>query len=127
MIAFFVAILAFVWTTGDSTDHPTPPHPRIELLPRLLVTALFLLGLLYFAFVVLTFQRYGGARPPLDDAPPVTLQNISEQNGAGVVANGVGLAGAVGVGAGAPGAVHGDLEKGSSLEEERGRRAAPRL
>lgn len=77
LIAFFVAILAFVWTSGSSADNPTPPSRSVELIPRLIVTGLFVLGLVYFVVVVQTFRSYGkprhraprGTSLPPDESP----------------------------------------------------------
>ncbi|KAI9572454.1 hypothetical protein HD554DRAFT_2202859 [Boletus coccyginus] len=61
MIFFVVAILAFVWRYGSSAD-PTSPvllSPSAALGPRIAVSALFFLGLLYLVAIVKTLHNYG--------------------------------------------------------------------
>ncbi|KAI0313576.1 hypothetical protein OF83DRAFT_1065264, partial [Amylostereum chailletii] len=67
MIAFLVAILSFVWRTG-STGDPTDDEqnaralsPAQSLGPRITITCLFAMGLVYFALVVQTFRSYGAS------------------------------------------------------------------
>jgi hypothetical protein len=66
MIFFIFCILSFVWRTG-STNDPSDPPGRVPLSPhaalgaRITITALFSLGLLYFAMIVHTLRRYGSA------------------------------------------------------------------
>lgn len=62
MITFFAAILSFVWTSGSSHDNPQDPSPRIELIPRIIITSLFGLGMVYFVLVIQSFKSYGSAR-----------------------------------------------------------------
>ena len=83
---FFVAILAFVWTTGSLSDSPQPPSTRIELIPRVIITALFALGLLYFVLIVIAFKAYGGPAKPYKDMldaspviPNIALPNLNGQ------------------------------------------------
>ncbi|KAI0260899.1 hypothetical protein BC834DRAFT_831003 [Gloeopeniophorella convolvens] len=59
VLAFVVAILAFVWRTGAQGDAPAPLAPRAALGPRVAITAEFALGLVYFALVVRTLSSYG--------------------------------------------------------------------
>jgi len=66
MIAFFTAIMSFVWTSGSSSDNPQPPSARIETIPRVIVSFIFVAGLVYFALVIRTFANYGGLRPQLE-------------------------------------------------------------
>ncbi|KAI5120727.1 hypothetical protein M0805_006433 [Coniferiporia weirii] len=86
MIAFFAAILAFVWTSGSSADNPQPPPRHVELAPRVVITAMFMLGLVYFVLVVRTFKSYGAPRPR---ARPTTgpVQGTSRQAANGGNAN----------------------------------------
>ncbi|KAH8115641.1 hypothetical protein DFH11DRAFT_1725871 [Phellopilus nigrolimitatus] len=123
MIAFFVAILAFVWTSGSSTDNPQPPRPRVELVPRLIITALFALGFVYFLLIVQAFQSYGAPRTRVyrtDEVPPVLSANANANtntlglNFAG--ANGNAQSGGV-----SDSIRRADLEKGPSLVEDRRR------
>ena len=61
MIFFIVAILAFVWRYGSSTDptSPQPLGPAAAMGPRVAVSALFFLGLLYLVAIVKTLHNYG--------------------------------------------------------------------
>ncbi|KAF8131137.1 hypothetical protein EV363DRAFT_1165666, partial [Boletus edulis] len=61
MIFFIVAILAFVWRYGSSADPTTPPllSPTAAMGPRIAISALFFLGLLYFFAIVKTLHNYG--------------------------------------------------------------------
>ncbi|EPQ59826.1 hypothetical protein GLOTRDRAFT_136583 [Gloeophyllum trabeum ATCC 11539] len=82
MITFVTSILSFVWRTGDSSNPDTRKalSPIHELGPRVLITCLTLLGLLYFWKIVGTFRRYGssGQRKATDglwsEAPGVRTQ-----------------------------------------------------
>ncbi|KAI6027084.1 hypothetical protein EDC04DRAFT_2899357 [Pisolithus marmoratus] len=61
MIFFIASILSFVWRSGSTTDPstPSPLDPTAAIGPRVLVSAFFLLGLIYFAAIVKTLQGYG--------------------------------------------------------------------
>ena len=58
---FIIAILAFVWRYGSSTDpaSPQPLSPGAEIGPRVAVSALFFLGFVYLAAIVRTLHNYG--------------------------------------------------------------------
>lgn len=62
MVLFVFCILSFVWRTGSTSDPDERPKlsPKEVLGPRIAVTFVFCVGLLYFALVVRTLQRYGG-------------------------------------------------------------------
>ena len=52
--------MAFVWRTGTIEDaSQTPLISHDALAPRIIVTCLFSLGLIYLIFIRVTFQRYG--------------------------------------------------------------------
>ena len=52
--------MAFVWRTGTIEDaSQTPLISHDALAPRIIVTCLFSLGLVYLIFIRVTFQRYG--------------------------------------------------------------------
>ena len=54
--------MAFVWRTGTLEDAiQTPIISHHSLAPRIIVTCLFSLGLVYLIFIRNTFQRYGSA------------------------------------------------------------------
>ncbi|KAI5996536.1 hypothetical protein F5J12DRAFT_852910 [Pisolithus orientalis] len=61
MIFFIVSILAFVWHSGSTTDPatPSPLSPNAAIGPRVLISAFFFLGLVYFCAIVKTLQGYG--------------------------------------------------------------------
>ncbi|TDL18534.1 hypothetical protein BD410DRAFT_793250 [Rickenella mellea] len=58
IVAFCVAILAFIWTTGSAADNPTPPSRHATLGPRIAMSVFFALGLVYLIFVLHTFHMY---------------------------------------------------------------------
>ncbi|TFY76837.1 hypothetical protein EWM64_g7176 [Hericium alpestre] len=70
MVAFVVSILSFVWrtgSTGDPSSDDPGENPRIlsqrqALGPRVAITAVLALGLVYFAMIVMTFRSYGSGR-----------------------------------------------------------------
>ena len=54
--------MAFVWRTGTIEDaSQTSLISHDALAPRIIVTCLFSLGLVYLIFIRITFQRYGSA------------------------------------------------------------------
>jgi hypothetical protein len=59
VLAFIVAIMAFVWRTGARGES----HPALlrvpEFGPRVAITCQLLLGFVYFALVIRTFRSYG--------------------------------------------------------------------
>ena len=61
MIWFIVSILAFVWRTGAVNDpiQSAPLSVQVALIPRVVITAVFVLGLIYFVLIVRTLQTYG--------------------------------------------------------------------
>jgi hypothetical protein len=63
MIWFVVSILSFVWRTGDATDPAQPPpiSAKLALIPRIGITAVFAIGLVYFFLIIKTLHRYGGS------------------------------------------------------------------
>ncbi|KAL4241249.1 hypothetical protein ABKN59_000004 [Abortiporus biennis] len=67
MIAFCVAILSFVWRSGDSAHPPDQERDQLSpshaLIVRVLVSAVFALGILDFVMIVRTFASYSGREP----------------------------------------------------------------
>ncbi|KAH7099328.1 hypothetical protein BKA62DRAFT_314628 [Auriculariales sp. MPI-PUGE-AT-0066] len=61
VIFFIVTILAFLWTSG-TTNPPHTPSWDQALGPRVFVTCVFVLGLVYFLLVITTFRSYGLSR-----------------------------------------------------------------
>ncbi|KIJ12907.1 hypothetical protein PAXINDRAFT_170945 [Paxillus involutus ATCC 200175] len=60
MIFFIIAILSFVWRSGSTADSVPPSlSPSAALGPRIALTAVFLLGLVYFVAIVKTLHTYG--------------------------------------------------------------------
>ncbi|KAJ6580888.1 hypothetical protein B0H19DRAFT_1251168 [Mycena capillaripes] len=64
IITFLTCIMSFIWLSG-STQDPVDfaVSPRAALGPRIGLTVVFSLGLIYFVLIVRTFHRYGD---PLD-------------------------------------------------------------
>ncbi|KAF8164730.1 hypothetical protein B0H34DRAFT_208824 [Crassisporium funariophilum] len=61
MLLFVTAILSFVWRTGsvlDPADRP-PLGARASLGPRIAITCVFALGVVYLAMIVRTLKKYG--------------------------------------------------------------------
>ncbi|QRW07315.1 hypothetical protein RhiLY_06314 [Ceratobasidium sp. AG-Ba] len=72
-----VAVLAFSWTTGTVTP-PSPISNKAAIGPRLAITFVFLLGLVYFYKVVRTLRKYADPLPrnwALHSPPPLTVSN----------------------------------------------------
>jgi len=60
MILYIFCIMSFVWRTGTSEDvNVHAISPRDALGPRIAITAVLSLGLIYFLLIVSTFRRYG--------------------------------------------------------------------
>ncbi|KAI5823385.1 hypothetical protein K523DRAFT_255273 [Schizophyllum commune Tattone D] len=61
MVMFITTILSFVWRTGAVNDpeerDPLPIH--IALVPRVIITAVFGLGMVYFILIVNSLRSYG--------------------------------------------------------------------
>ncbi|KAJ7226624.1 hypothetical protein B0H12DRAFT_1001506, partial [Mycena haematopus] len=64
VVFFIVSIMCFVWRTGSvlDPDEPQALGSQAILGPRIAITAVLLLGLLYFALIIVTLRRYG--EPP---------------------------------------------------------------
>ncbi|KAI5984126.1 hypothetical protein F5J12DRAFT_92363 [Pisolithus orientalis] len=58
---FTASILAFVWHSGSTADPvtPSPLSPNAAIGPRVLISAFFFLGFVYFGAIVKTLQGYG--------------------------------------------------------------------
>lgn len=63
MTAFCVAIMSYVWRTGSAADPPDGMRPQLDPGPalalRVVLTAVFVIGLVYFVLILRTFGRYG--------------------------------------------------------------------
>lgn len=60
MVLFLVSILSFVWRTGSELDPPerSPLSAHAALGPRIAVTGVFGLGMVFFAMIVKTLKSY---------------------------------------------------------------------
>ncbi|KAJ7869201.1 hypothetical protein B0H14DRAFT_2346259 [Mycena olivaceomarginata] len=64
IIMFLTCIMSFIWLSGSSQDSvDLVLSPRAALGPRIALTVVFFLGVIYFGLIVGTFHRYGD---PLD-------------------------------------------------------------
>lgn len=94
MLLFVTSILSFVWRTGASDD----PEQRLPLArkdalgPRIAITGVFVLGIVYLVFIVRTLRSYGGPRKR------ASLWRVGSGNNGGVVGGGMGTAGQSGDG-----------------------------
>ena len=63
MIFYLVAIMSFVWRTSplpSSTDNSTLTESSVQiLLPRVVISCVLTLGLVYFLCIASTLRRYG--------------------------------------------------------------------
>jgi len=74
VMSFCVAVLSFSWTTGTATQ-PTPISDSAAIGPRIGVTVVFSLGLVYFYKVIKTLRKYADPLPrnwALHSPPPLT-------------------------------------------------------
>ncbi|KAG8902770.1 hypothetical protein FRB99_004132 [Tulasnella sp. 403] len=62
VIFFCIAILSYVWTAGTVVE-PQPIANDVAWIPRTIITILFGIGLVYFAFVITTFRSYSDPWP----------------------------------------------------------------
>ncbi|CAK5273559.1 unnamed protein product [Mycena citricolor] len=64
LVAFLISIMSFIWLGGSTADpNGFLLHPKISLAPQILLTAVFVSGLIYFVLTAHEFHRYGD---PLD-------------------------------------------------------------
>ncbi|KAG6336071.1 hypothetical protein ID866_3018 [Astraeus odoratus] len=72
MIFFITSILIFVWRSGSTSDPSVPDalSPSAATAPRVLISALILLGLLYFGAIVKTLHGYGLDKESTDTRTP---------------------------------------------------------
>lgn len=61
MVLFIASILSFVWRTGSELDPAERPplSTRASLGPRIAITGVFGIGMIYFALIVKTLRSYG--------------------------------------------------------------------
>jgi hypothetical protein len=80
MILFLLAILSFVWRTGAASDPQdrSPLDDQSALGPRVAITSILLLGMIYLAMIVKTLRRYGSTQAPKRDGGPA--QHVFRDN-----------------------------------------------
>ncbi|KAL0954996.1 hypothetical protein HGRIS_003922 [Hohenbuehelia grisea] len=63
LVFFSVSVLSFIWRTGSSADFEDPIRlsPRGELGPRVALSVVFVLGLVYFVLIMDTLRHYGSS------------------------------------------------------------------
>ncbi|KAF8147983.1 hypothetical protein B0H34DRAFT_679922 [Crassisporium funariophilum] len=62
LVLYIVCIMAFVWRTGTVDDGPGGPMTRrTALIPRIVISVVLLLGVVYFILIASTLRRYGDA------------------------------------------------------------------
>lgn len=61
MLVFMTTILAFVWRSGSSNDPSSqPPLSKTQILgPRIAITCIAIIGLIYLALIIRTLKSYG--------------------------------------------------------------------
>lgn len=120
MIAFIISILSYVWRSGSTNDPTGGEWPRLtptqSLGPRLLVTAIVALGLVYFALIVKTFTKYGksGVTENISRGRERLRRPPLRHTGTDV---GLGLGLGLGVGAGIAIPVGSNESRGSDVEK----------
>ncbi|KAJ6579566.1 hypothetical protein DFH09DRAFT_1146919 [Mycena vulgaris] len=65
VVFFIMSIMSFVWRTGSVVDPDERQSlgPHAVLGPRIAITIVLLLGLLYFGLIIATLRRYGDREP----------------------------------------------------------------
>ncbi|KAG8995780.1 hypothetical protein FRB93_001062 [Tulasnella sp. JGI-2019a] len=85
IIFFCISVMSYVWTAG-STNSPGPIREDIAWVPRMVITILFAISLMYFYMVIVTFQSYSDPWPSADPSPaysdhaPNGVNNGTEDN-----------------------------------------------
>lgn len=85
MVFFIVSILSFVWRTGSVLDPSEPAPLGVHAIygPRIVITLLFVIGMVYFVMIVKTLKSYGiqGIPDPRPFSPRVQPDIGEEQRG----------------------------------------------
>jgi len=86
MLLFISAILSFVWRTGSVLDTDQQPlGARAALGPRITITGVFLLGLVYLGMIIRTLRNYGSYQNPYRALVPLDAEmGASDEFGKGV-------------------------------------------
>ncbi|KAF8816715.1 MFS general substrate transporter [Phlegmacium glaucopus] len=62
IVMFCVCIMSFVWRTGTADDANRAPLTAHDVrIPRIIITVVFALGIIYFVLIASTLRRYGEA------------------------------------------------------------------
>ena len=79
MLLFISAILTFVWRTGSVLDPPErdPLGARAALGPRITITGVFVLGLVYLGMIVRTLRNYGSYQNSSRTLPPLGVEMVT--------------------------------------------------
>jgi hypothetical protein len=85
LILFVISLLSFVWRTGASNDpaSPVPLSPHGALAPRIVITCVLAVAVIYFALIVKTLRRYAGK-----SIPPPKMGNRFGMTGEGDIVGG---------------------------------------
>ncbi|KAF8066496.1 hypothetical protein FPV67DRAFT_1495041 [Lyophyllum atratum] len=59
IIFYLACVMSFVWRTGTTHDPVLQVTPLVAFGPRIAITFVFLLGIVYLSLIVSTFRRYG--------------------------------------------------------------------
>ncbi|KIJ40024.1 hypothetical protein M422DRAFT_174253, partial [Sphaerobolus stellatus SS14] len=60
LISYLICIMAFVWRTGTANEPTSPPlSSESALVPRIIISSILTVGLIYFGFIISTLRRYG--------------------------------------------------------------------
>lgn len=80
MLLFLASILSFVWFKG-SNDPSSRAPATAALGPRVAITGLFVVGMIYFAMIMKTLMRYGKERGEMRADAEMSLGAVPVQSG----------------------------------------------
>ena len=83
MLLFLASILSFIWLTRPGNGPPSraPLSAMADLGPRVAVTGVLVLGLVFLAMIVKTLMRYGGEWGKMRADAEMSLSAVSVQGG----------------------------------------------
>jgi nicotinamide riboside transporter PnuC len=81
MILFLASILSFVWFKGSGNDPSSRAPATAALGPRVVITGLLVLGMVYFAMIMKTLMRYGKERGEMRADVEMSLGVVPVQSG----------------------------------------------